>query len=73
MNDKRLKFWMVWREGSAQTRFRHQTKPEAELEAERLAQLNPGETFYVLKAVSALEAQKPPIKHLKLVPDTIPF
>lgn len=73
MSDKRHKFWMVWREGSPKTCHRHQTKSDAQEEAERLAQTCPGETFYVLKSVLALEAQRPPIKRLKLVPDTIPF
>lgn len=70
------KFWMVWREGSPHTRFRHGLKISAEREAERLAAECPGEVFYVLKAVSAVVAEKPEppkIERFKLVHDPIPF
>ncbi len=73
MNDERYKFWMVWREGTPTTRHRHHSKKNAEAEAERMAQGSPGETFFVLKAVGALQAQKPPVKRLKLTQDHIPF
>ncbi|MEM9423045.1 MAG: hypothetical protein AAF986_11220 [Pseudomonadota bacterium] len=70
---EKYKFWMVWREGSPTTRFRHSFKEDAEREAERLANLNPGETFYVLKTVAAMTVEKQPIRRHKLVHDPIPF
>ena len=69
----RLKFWMVWRENSPTTRHRHLTKREAEDEAERLAQIHPGETFYVLKTVAAMSANHPPVERHNLSLDEVPL
>lgn len=69
----RYRFWMVWREGSPTTKFRHYTRANAEIEAERLARQCPGETFYVLKSVAALASEPQPVKKLKLIKDEIPF
>jgi len=70
---ERCKFWMVWREGSPTTRFRHQFKQSAVEEAERLSRQNPNEVFYVLKSTAAVVAEPATVKHLKLVQDAIPF
>lgn len=43
--------WMV--KGSGPSVVTHETARSAELEAERLATANPGQTFYVMKAVTA--------------------
>lgn len=67
------KFWMVWRDQSPTTRYRHATRLQAVNEAERLAAANPGDIFYVLKSTVALVSEKPAIKRLKLKPDRIPF
>lgn len=69
----KYKFWMVWREESPITKFRHYTKTDALNEAERLASANPGEVFYVLKSTAAVVADKPNTRQLKLTRDQIPF
>ena len=46
------KFWMVVSDGNA-PKVRHKTKREAEKEATRLSERNPGKTFYVLEAVES--------------------
>ena len=48
------KFWLVWRNGSIQSRVKHPTHALAEQEAIRLANLNPGEEFYVMQAVTVV-------------------
>ena len=59
-------FWMVWREGSPTTQRRHHKKASALAEAERLAGLNPGECFYVLKTTEAVMAELLPARRLNL-------
>jgi len=75
MSEKRDKFWMVWRENSPTTRYRHWSKQAAKREAERLSQQNPGEVFYVLKTTAAMITEPSPVKKVKLVEayDQIPF
>ncbi len=51
-----LIFWMVWNPMGRAPTFKHRTKGGAQLEAERLARLNRGETFFVLEAVSMSKA-----------------
>jgi hypothetical protein len=48
------KFWMVWVAGSHNTNKRHATQSQAQVEAERLANLE-GKSAYVLEAVSVSE------------------
>jgi len=48
------KFWMVYGIGQRQPAFQHDSKALAEHEAKRLARNNPGVTFVVLEAVSAM-------------------
>lgn len=43
--------WMV--KGSGPSNVTHDSKRSAEMEAARLATANPGQTFYVMKAVTA--------------------
>ena len=45
-------FWMVL--GNGTPTFRHETILSAKNEAERLARINPGQTFFVLAAVAAV-------------------
>lgn len=48
-------FWMV--KGRGPTTYQHDTLDSAKREAERLARMNPGETFTVLQAVGAVVKQ----------------
>lgn len=46
-------FWFVWNINGNAPRYRHESARNATAEAERLARLNPGETFIVLQSVCA--------------------
>lgn len=47
------RFWLVWSPaGRTPPKYRHETKAKAQIEAERLARVNPGQSFYVVEAVS---------------------
>jgi hypothetical protein len=50
MMDETWKFWMVWRQGGLEPKFKHPTQHAAVKELERLAQANPGVEFYLLEA-----------------------
>lgn len=65
-------FWLVWREDSSMARYRHPSKQHAMIEAERLAKLNPGECFYVLKATGGVVADAPEVSNVKFY-DALPF
>ena len=69
----RYEFWMVWRENGYQPSHRHKTKSSALNEATRLAKLNPGDVFFVLKATAGVVTDDPDIKRVKFIPDEIPF
>lgn len=47
--------------------FKHPSRPAAEAEARRLAQLNPGVNYYVLGSLSLTAAAKPTAKTRSLV------
>jgi hypothetical protein len=70
-----IQFFMVWRDGSFATRFRHDTEHSAKAEAARLARETPGTKFYVLCALGFAEQPPPPpepsIYHV--LDDGIPF
>lgn len=44
-------FWMVYGLGQGAPTFKHDTPDAAKTEAERLARISPGTTFYVLQTV----------------------
>lgn len=46
-------FWFVWNPDGRNPQARHMSEQSAVNEAERLARLNPGETFVVLESVCA--------------------
>lgn len=69
----RLKFWMVWCEDGGSPRVRHCNKQIAVAEAERLAKLNPGQVFFVLKATAGVCAKEPELRRVKFEYDPIPF
>ena len=72
MKSEAFKFWMVWREGSSAPEHKHTSKAAAVNEAERLAKLNPDQTFYILKTTAAVRANSS-ISRIKLIADDIPF
>lgn len=69
----RLQFWMVWCEDGGSLRVKHYNKQLAVAEAERLAKLNPGQVFFVLKATAGVRAKEPDIDRVKFEFDPIPF
>ncbi len=44
-------FWLIWNERGGPPTVKHATKSEARAEAERLARMNPGQTFHLLQLV----------------------
>ena len=46
-------FWMVWNEQGRNPTVKHDSKESAITEAERLARLNPGCEFHVLRLVDS--------------------
>lgn len=67
------KFWMVWNPSGRQPSFRHHSRESADTEAKRLAALNPGQQFFVLKAMTGWLAEATPVKPIKLERSEIPF
>lgn len=53
------RFWMVYGERQSSPTYKHDSRDAAETEALRLAELNPGGAFYVLKGVRKVKAEKP--------------
>lgn len=73
------KFWMVWSPQGRAPTFKHTSKDSADTEAARLAKLNPGNQFFVLKAVGGWQTDIPLIKPIVVrgkntcTDDGIPF
>ncbi|MEF2073527.1 hypothetical protein [Consotaella aegiceratis] len=66
------KFWMVWNPSGRAPTYKHETKASAETEAMRLAEVSPGDRFFVLKAVSGFVctvSDPTPIKLVKTSDD----
>lgn len=73
---KHHKFWMVYSPQGNAPRREHMSRDQAEREAERLAMGNPGQQFFVLKAVTGRMTEASPILDIKLqqgLADEIPF
>lgn len=66
MKVERNGFWMVWREHGQSPTRRHPSKQSAYGEAERLAEANPGDVFFVLKATAGVCAQVRPALPIRL-------
>lgn len=66
-------FWLVWNVNGAAPTYRHATGDSAVKEAERLARLNPGETFAVLQSVCARSVNNMQKTDLRPTIDDIPF
>lgn len=52
--DHKEPFWFVWNPQGHNPQHKHPTLDSALREAERLARINPGQTFIVLQSVQAL-------------------
>lgn len=60
-------FWLVWNPaGHRPPTFRHPTPESAIVEAGRLAEANPGATFFILAATGFAIAEKPKAQHFPL-------
>lgn len=69
MDDTKRAFWIVWNPGGVNPTHRHDTETGAISEAERLARLHPGTTFFVLQS-TALRAVDS-MQRVRLVPGAI--
>jgi hypothetical protein len=63
-------FWIIWNPAANRPTVMHETLDSAKKEAERLAKLNPGQRFVVLKSIEFCEVHNP-VKWTKT--DDIPF
>lgn len=52
-------YYCVWREGIGKPSMLHDTLPEAEAEAERLASGSVGHNFFIMKAIKVVKAEQP--------------
>ena len=68
MKHKHHKFWMVYCPQRTAPTYQHLSRQDAEQEARRLATMNPGTQFFVLRAVSGVTATQPEIETIKLRP-----
>lgn len=64
-------FWVVWNPEFGPPRYRHDNESAAKAEAERLAEQNLGQKFYVLRGVGLAHVEKPTT--YKKLDDGIPF
>ncbi|MEM1289765.1 MAG: hypothetical protein AAGH60_15560 [Pseudomonadota bacterium] len=70
------KFWMVYNPLGRMPRYEHSSRGDADAEAQRLARENPGQKFFVLKAMGGYHAplqKAESIKLLPALPKEIPF
>ncbi len=70
MSGEKDNFWLVWNPQRGSPSFRHTNGDSALAEAKRLAIQHPGEGFFTLVAVHAVQAMEP-VTVTKL--DDIPF
>lgn len=63
---KRDIFWLVWNPQGRAPTHKHITGQSAHDEAKRLAMANPGQEFYVMKAIGGFGADMPKIKEMKI-------
>lgn len=66
-------FWLVWAEDGTAPRFKHVNQSSAEVEAQRLARLNPGTSFFVLCPTMRITRQDTIIERFDTSDDGIPF
>jgi len=71
MSETEMEFWMVWNPVGRAPTYKHGNRGSAQREAERLAEGNPGHSFYVLHAIS--RSSRPPNVMTVELCDGIPF
>jgi hypothetical protein len=72
----KAQFWMVYGVGCGRPTYQHTSRDSAETEAKRLARSNPGTTFCVLEAVTAIRKHEFDVITLRAAEDYddgIPF
>jgi hypothetical protein len=67
MDERRNGFWMVWCEGGGTPTVRHQSYQSADAEASRLARLNRGQVFYVLRCVGGRVMPAPQPSEIEVI------
>ena len=67
---QRERFWMVVNPSGSTPRVKHCSRGGADREAMRLAKMNPGQEFFVLKAVVGFAAKQPTVEKIKLASNT---
>ena len=66
-------FWMVWCEDGHPPKFMHKNETSAEMEAERLAKLKPGQKFWVLAPASCFVERRVSVERFDLTDRDVPF
>lgn len=67
MEDELNEFFLVWNWRTGYTRNQKHSRSEALRECKRLSRANPGDRFYVLKALEFVEVEPKPLRHEVLV------
>lgn len=73
MSNGQVPFWLVWNEGGHAPRVKHPDQETAEREAERLAKVNPGQSFVVLAVVSRFTDRRVHVERFHDFNDYLPF
>jgi hypothetical protein len=72
MEEAHFKFWYVYSPtGITKPAFQHNSEPDANREAHRLAKANPGQEFLVLEAKRSIKVEPNPIKIVEY--EDLPF
>lgn len=66
-------FWFVWNADGRSPSYKHSNAVSAVKEADRLARVNPGETFVVLQSVCSVQVNNLIRTDLRPTDDDMPF
>ena len=67
MDERRNGFWMVWCENGNAPTYQHPTYESADREASRLARLNRGSVFFVLRCVGGRVMPQPQASEIEVI------
>lgn len=72
---KHSRFWMVYNPQGRGPTHKHWSRELADREATRLAKMNPGQDFFVLKTMAGFRAEEAPVVSIEITKgqDDIPF